>query len=278
MKTHRLVFTAIIVFTFTTMIACAFSSTATPTGSSNSPATLVSSTIESSTATPAAVSPTATSIASSSGGCTNAYFPVSTVATWSYSSSGGYKGDYTYIRTMADVSDTGFTTSDQYSTGVKWTAKWNCQNGNLAALDAGPESLILATSDYTITSSSVTATGYSIPATFNNGNTWSEEITIIGSVVNSAGKTINGQIVVNLDCTAAGTDTITVPAGKFDTVTATCSKKVDVSSTNNGKTTQLGTNQEEITDWYAKSVGFVKSVATGGSNNETIVLTKYKQP
>ena len=28
--------------------------------------------------------------------------------------------------------------------------------------------------------------------------------------------------------------------------------------------------------WYAKGVGFVKSVASGGSDNETIVLTQYK--
>jgi hypothetical protein len=43
----------------------------------------------------------------------------------------------------------------------------------------------------------------------------------------------------------------------------------------NNKSTLLGSNTENITYWYAKDVGLIQSIATGGSNNETVVLTQY---
>ena len=247
--------------------------TAVPTISVPTPAAAVPAT---SVPTPAAAAPTTAASTSASGGCANAYFPVASGASWSYSSTGSGIGDYTYTHTITTVSDTGFTTNYQFSTGVNSTVKWNCQDGNLAALDAGAESFTMSTSKVKMTSNSVTADGYNIPATFDTGKTWSENVTVDGTVQASATQTVNSQIVSQISCTAAGADTITVPAGKFDTVKATCTKKVVVSAIVQGKAQPLNTNQENITYWYAKGVGFVQSVATGGSDNETIVLTQYK--
>ncbi len=216
--------------------------------------------------------------ASANGACTNAYFPVSSGTSWSYSSSGSPLGAYTYTRTVTDLGNKGFTTSDQYSTDVNALIKWKCQNGNLAALDSGAGSLSMTTSKLTMTSNSITAEGYNIPASFDVGATWSEKVTVNGTVVGSNTQKVNTQIVTQVNCTAAGADTITVPAGKFDTVKVTCSETIAISALMQGTPMPTGAPvTKSITDWYAKGVGLVQSIKVGGSTGtETIVLTKYK--
>jgi hypothetical protein len=229
------------------------------------------------TSTPAAAEPTASALASASGGCTNAYFPVISGASWSYSSQGGTLGAYTFTRTTTPVSDKSFTINSQSSKGGSSSIAWNCQDGNLTALDAGAESLLMATPKYKVTTTSVKAEGDTIPASLDAEKTWTYTVTATGSIEDtSTAKTVDGQIVAQFNCSTAGADTITVPAGKFDTLKAICIKNVVLSSIVNGKTSLVGTNKETITYWYAKGVGFIQSIATGGINNETIVLTQYK--
>ena len=227
---------------------------------------------------PTVVVPTQAANAAVSGGCANTYFPVPSGANWAYSSTGGALGAFTYTWTVAAVSDTGFTTDIQSSLGANSTVKWNCQDGNLAALDGGSGSLSITTSKVTVTSDSITADGYNIPASFDTGNTWSEKVTT-DSTVKSGTKTEQSQLVSQLDCTAAGTDTVTVPSGTFETVKVTCNETIAVSALVQGTAIPAGNPvAETITDWYAKGVGLVKSVKTVTStgSSETIVLTQYK--
>ncbi len=284
MEKRRLYLIASNILLIAILAACSSSTPSAAPGSTTVPATLAANTAAPSnttapTNTPAptnTAAPAATSSTSGSGGCANAYYPVASGATWSYASTGSGIGNYTYTQTITTASDTGFTTSEQFSTGVNATVKWNCQAGNLAVLDAGANSFNMSTSKITLTSDSTTADGYNIPSSFASGKTWSEKVTTMGSVNSNGTKMGDSQITMQLSCTAAGTDTITVPAGKFDTVKATCTKSVVVSYTLQGTAVPLGSNQESITYWYAKGVGFVQSIATGGSDNETIVLTQYK--
>jgi hypothetical protein len=248
---------------FAVVAACSTSPAGSSNGSTGSPAAATSQ-------------PTSTS---ASGECTNDYFPVSSGTTWSYSSGGGVLGDYTYSWTVADVSDAGFTTNDQSSlgTGTTSSVKWNCQGGNLAALDSGSNSLSLSTSKVIMTSTSVTAEGFNIPASFKSGNTWSEKVTAKGTVV-SATKTVDVQIDSDLACSIAGDDTITVPAGTFDAVKTTCSDMVSVSELNQGTPMPAAApSTVNITNWYAKGVGLLKSVrvSTAGGT-ATSMLTQYK--
>jgi hypothetical protein len=223
-----------------------------------------------------AAAPTQPASPTGSGNCANAYFPVTTGTSWSFASSGGNRGSYTYTRTITAASDNGFTTNDQYSTGVNATYKWNCQNGNLAALDAGAQSFDMTTLHGKLTSNSIVSEGYNIPATFDSGKTWNEKVTILGTMVYNNTKSVATQIVNQTSCTTGSADSVSVPAGKFDAITANCSKNLIVSATVLGKSVQLAANHENITLWYAKGVGIVKSAATGGANNETVVLTQYK--
>ncbi len=286
MDPRRLHFIVTNILLIVILAACAQSTASSPSATTSSTAasspfpttgSTATSSPSGSTGSTATSSPSgSTGSITASGACTNAYYPVPSGASWSYASSGSTSvGDYTYTRTVSAVSDAGFTTSDQYSTGVNWVVKWTCQDGNLAALDTGPGTASMKTSNVNMTTGSATADGYNIPATFDTGKTWSEKVTL-NETANSNGKSANSQIVAQINCSAGGAATITVPAGKFDTVTATCNKTVTVSAIIQGKTMQLATNTENITYSYAKGVGFVKSVAAGGTDNETIVLTQYK--
>ena len=255
--------------------ACALSPASTQSVSTSAPAgnTALPAQPES---TPTIPAPTQPAPASAAGGCANAYFPVSSGNSWSYASSGNNLGAYTYTWTVASVSDTGFSTRDQYSTGVNAVIKWKCHDGNLAALDAGSNSLILTTSKVKVTSTSIAAEGYNVPTSFETGKTWSEKLTI-GSEITSGTRVVNSQIVEQFNCSAAGADSVTVPAGTFNAVKTTCAETMIVSALMQGTAVPAGTTVNvSITDWYAKGVGLVKSVRTGStSGTETIVLTQY---
>lgn len=210
--------------------------------------------------------------ASAGGGCANAYYPVASGDSWSYASNtttpdGTPASSYTYTTTITAVSDKGFTTSTQASTGADTTVGWNCQGGNLAVLDVG--GVTSTTSKIKLNFNAVSADGYNIPATFDTGTTWSETITATATITASAGRTVNSQIASQSNCTAAGAEKISLPVGNFDTVKATCIKTVVVSVVVQGKVMPVSTIQESVTDWYAKSVGLVKSVAMIGTVDPT---------
>jgi hypothetical protein len=245
--------------------ACSFSTASKPAANTGAPA--------------AATNPPATN-PPASGGCTNAYFPTTSGSNWSYSSRGSVLGDYTFTRTEADVSDSAFTMNDLTSLGggTSSSVKWNCQNGNLAALDSGAASLSVSTSNVKITSTSVTADGYNVPNTFVAGTTWAEKVTVIGAV-QSGTRSLNSQIVSNLNCSAAGSESITVAAGKFDTVKASCTETIGVSELVKATPVPAGAPSNlDITNWYAKGVGLVKSVRVNNTtgNTTTVELTQYK--
>jgi cell division ATPase FtsA len=177
------------------------------------------------------------------------------------------------------VSDTGFTINDltTLGAGTSSSVKWNCKNGNLAALDSGAGSLSVSTSKVQITSTSITADGYNVPNTFAAGTTWSEKVTVIGTVQTGT-RTLDSQIAANLNCTAAGAESITVLAGTFDTVKATCTETIGVSELVNATPIPAGAPSTlDITDWYAKGVGLVKSVRVNNTSTATATseLTQY---
>ncbi len=218
--------------------------------------------------------------APASGGCSNTYFPTSSGSTWSYSSRGSALGPYTYTNTVADVSDTGFTVNmlSSLAQGTNSSVKWNCQNGNLAALDAGAGSLSVSTSKVKITSTSITADGFNVPNTFASGTTWSEKVTIIGTV-QTGSRTLDSQIAADLNCTATGAESITVPAGTFDTVKATCTETIGIAEIIQATPIPAGAPSTlDITNWYAKGIGLVKSVRVNNTagGTTTVELTQYK--
>jgi hypothetical protein len=264
------------------LAACNLTSASSPSGTKTSAtATRVISTAPTpggAEVTPLAGSPTLSTSASGSGGCVNAYFPVSSGATWSYASTGSVVGDYTYTRTLSGLSDTGFTTSDAFS-GVTRTVTWSCDRGNLTSLASGSSGTLVSGSSMKLTIDSANATGYVIPNTFTDGKTWSEDLTLNGTL--DDGNTTKGTMVseAKTDCTTAGSESVKVPAGTFDTVKITChsNQVATVTLTVGGSTGPVTTIQDSI-QWYARGVGMVQTVNSGDAGSETILLTSYSIP
>jgi hypothetical protein len=84
---------------------------------------------------------------------------------------------------------------------------------------------------------------------------------------------------VNTACTTAGTESVKVPAGTFDTVKITCQSNqvATVTLTVGGSTGPITTIQDS-TQWYARGVGLVQTVNSGDAGSETIQLTSYSIP
>ena len=207
--------------------------------------------------------------------CTNLYYPVSSGASWSYSSSGSVIGNYTYVHSITALSATGFTSSDQFNSGIRHTIQWNCQDGNLTALDTGLSAGSIANSKMKMTPDSVSADGYNIPAVFDTGKTWTEKVEISGSLALNGGIVGSSQNVAILNCRAAGNEAVVVPAGSFDTVKVTCTANFVNNTALEGVQGQPVSDTDSSIDWYARGVGLVKSLSTGADGTETIVLTHY---
>jgi hypothetical protein len=176
---------------------------------------------------------------------------------------------------ISDLSGAGFTMDYKASTGVDATIKWTCQGGNLTALDAGTSGgLSVSTSNVQIKSDSVKVTGYNLPASFGPGSTW----TITESVdatASAAGKSVDSQLAYTLNCSYGDAESVTVPAGTFSALKANCTKDSTMSAVVSGKSMQLNDTKENVTYWYVKGVGQVKTVYSGGKDDQTVVLEKY---
>ena len=171
----------------------------------------------------------------------------------------------------------GHTTSYRFSTGVTWADKWNCQDGSRAELGGWPGGATMSAEGAQMGGTGAGVAGFKVPADSTAGETWSEAVTVTGTVKSGA-RTAIFQVSSQVNCTAMGADSVTVPAGTFDADKAGCVRNVAVPALVQGRAMQVGANLENVTNGYAGGAGFVKPVATGGKNNEPGVLTGYEMP
>jgi len=197
-------------------------------------------------------------------------------ATWNYSFSGATPGDFT--RSVTAVTTDGFTDQDVFTSGITRTGEWKCDHGALIALqpDGGSSGTVQA-NNVTASFKTTDMNGITFPATTNIGDTWTQKFTLEGT------ESINGLEIpakneTALSCTVGNTESVTVPAGTFDTIRMDCKTDINITVTVNGVTvpTSISTTS---TMWYASGVGLVKSDnAITGTENNTIELTAYTIP
>jgi len=268
MKTERLSISVINLILIVTLAAC------NSTTQGNATATADLSTIAPSQPT---ITAGATTQPTKSSGCANPYFPTSAGATWTYATSSSMAPDNTTKRTITSINATGFTTEDASAPDINVQIQWNCKDGNLAMLQSAR---ITLSNDATVLGiTSVDSSGYLIPAVISDGMTWSETLKIIGTgEVNGTTKMIQHNDT-QIDCTAAGKESVTVQAGKFDALKVSCVYTITSLTEfqdQTGVSSPVITN-ETITDWFVVGVGSVKR-ETVGDISETAVLTSYSIP
>ncbi len=226
--------------------------------------------------TPSGASSAAPTIGGAPGACANPLYPVVPGATWNYSMTGDVTSDFT--RSITDVKADGFTDQDIFSSGVTRTGEWRCDNGALTALQ--PEAAVsgsVQTQNLNAQFHTTQNSGVTLPANVRPGDTWTQNVTIEGTVP-VGGQNADAKNAAAINCTAAASESVTVKAGTFDAVRTDCKVDMQITITMNGVDVPTSLSSTS-TAWYAPGVGMVKTVtAVTSGPGSTIELAAYQIP
>jgi len=179
--------------------------------------------------------------------CENPFYPVSDEATWFFSISTGENA----IHTMS-ADDFGKFTIRVEAANSTFTIDGQCDSEGITIMNV-PGAQTTYSGEYgNSTVSTVTVSGVSLPNDINQGEQWTQIITVTTDL---------GTSVIETNYTAVGFENITVPAGDFYAL------KVEQS----GYVTMFGQKVEmHGFNWYAEGVGPVKSEMDGAPSIELV--------
>lgn len=238
--------------------------------------------IDVNTSTPEAAAPTidaptsTSSPAGASSACSNPYMPVVVGATWNYKLTGPAPDTFTH--TVLSVEETSFVEQDVFSVGVTRQGTWNCENGNLIALDppSGASASVNTENNVAVDFQTTNVSGVTLPAAINPGDTWSQSLTLEGTQsLNGTDYPVSNQLTS--DCKAIGMESVTVEAGTFDAMRVECQTSMKL-SIQLGETPAENTLNLGGTNWYVQGVGLVKTLTTGLGFDSTVELVSYNIP
>ncbi len=212
--------------------------------------------------------------------CTNVYYPVRQGATWTYKSTGGPAGEYSFMDTITSARENGFTLTTQIGDLTR-TQEWTCNADGLAALQlGGAPAAMLNSQNIQLNLDISNATGVTFPSQINPGDEWQQTMNVTGNVTmmnQEADATGNAQ----MNFSAMGNESVTVPAGTFDALKVAVDVTLNVDATYEGITLPVSFSGE-YTYWFAPGVGWVKSSGTGNvlgsSFTDTTELQSYSIP
>jgi hypothetical protein len=216
---------------------------------------------------PGGEKPTAAAAATESSGgatgtglCSNDFFPVVVGASWTYSSEGSL-GPTTWTSTITDVSESGFTMTNQYDE-LTATQQWSCTAEGLAALEygGGPEATLTA-SGVQGTFETTDTSGVSFPTHIAAGDTWSQSFTIHGDMQLSADQSGTADGTVTQSFNAVGLETVETAAGSFEGMRVDAAINFDLQITVQGISVPI-TFASTMSNWWVQGVGWVKSDST----------------
>ena len=208
--------------------------------------------------------------------CNNPYMPVVVGATWNYKLTGPTSDTFTH--SILSVEESSFVEQDVFDVGVTRQGTWNCENGNLIALDppSGASANIDTENNVSVDFETKDLSGVTIPATINAGDTWSQSLTLEGTqTINDVSFPASNQLTS--DCTAIGVESVTVEAGTFDAMRVECQTTMNLSLSMGDIPIQSTLNLTG-TNWYVENVGLVKTLTTGMGLDSTTELVSYNIP
>jgi hypothetical protein len=210
-----------------------------------------------------------------SGACANAYMPVVMGATWNYKMTGSMPD--TFTRSIVTAGESGFTDEDTFGTGVTRQGKWNCENGDLIALNpSNGNSASVNAENVSVDFQTTALSGVTLPATVAPGDAWDQTLTLEGT------ETVNDLVIpakneFTNSCKAIGIESVTVEAGTFDAMRLECLTTMKITITMQETPIQTTLTMNGVS-WYAQKVGMVKSISTGEGMDSTIELISYSIP
>lgn len=209
--------------------------------------------------------------------CDNPYSPVIVGATWTYDLKGPVPD--TYIHSIVSIDGNTFVEQDVFGTGVTRQGQWNCENGNLIALNPsdGGSSNVSTESGVSVDFQTTELKGITLPATINVGDTWSQELFLEGTqTIDGTSYPASNRLVSS--CTAIGVESVTVPAGTFDAMKTECVTTMNLSLEFQQGNPLQTTLELKAENWYASGVGLVKTISLGSGLDSVIELVSYSIP
>jgi len=231
---------------------------------------------------PEPVEPTPTNQPESDEGeiCFNPLYPVKAGATWTYASSGSFEGDYRFTDTITEVRQDGFTLTSQFDELTR-TQEWACNPEGLTSLTFGGGAAAgITTSGVQMDLTTSNIQGVNLPKTVNPGDQWNYSLDFEGTL-EITGNSADVQGTADYTFNAIGEESVTVPAGTFDTMKIHVEMVLDMQITFSGINTPAEfTSSSDV--WFAPGVGWVKTSGSGDimgtAYNETIELQSYDIP
>lgn len=254
--------------------ASAATATSIPPTVGPSPTTAPTNTVPPPTATlaptTAASSPITVAAASTGGNCDNVYYPVHQGATWVYKTTLSSTAPITTTESDSNVTSTSFVrtiTSNKGAIQLHWT----CTASGLTQGELNPGNASLSFHLKVLKASGITLP----PADqWTAGKTWKAtyQVTMQSSpVAGAAAAVVTGGGTMTMTDKILGKESVTVPAGTYDAWKVSSTLVENLSMKMNGRAVPVKT-QIAGTNWYARNVGEVKSIISGGST----VLVSYK--
>lgn len=221
-----------------------------------------------------------TQVQESEGLCANPLFPVKLGATWTYAGTGSFAGDYSFTDTITAVREDGFSLNTQFDDLAR-TQEWTCKPEGLASLTFGGGAAggIFANGmQMELTTSNVQ--GVNLPKMVTVGDQWTYSLDFEGEMQISD-TPAQAQGSATFAFSAAGEESVTVPAGTFNAMKIHTDMTLTMQITFSGITTPVTfTSPTDL--WFAPGVGWVKAASTGDllgtPLNETIELQSYNIP
>ncbi|MCA1900321.1 MAG: hypothetical protein LDL50_06395 [Chloroflexi bacterium] len=209
------------------------------------------------------------------GECANPYLPVVTGASWSYKMTGSASD--TFTRSIVAVDEKSFTDQDVFDVGVARQGKWECESGNLKALNpSNGVSSSVNTENLAVDFQTTASSGVTLPAAIRPGDAWEQALTLEGS------QTVDGlEMPAKNDlkntCKAVGLESVSVEAGTFNAMRVECVTTMSLSLNMQGVPLDMTLTLNGI-NWYAENIGMVKSTSSGQGFESVIELLSYSIP
>lgn len=239
--------------------------TATPTAVPAAPPT------ETPTATPEpTVAPEPTeAAATASGPCFNTFFPIVDGASWTYNTTGA--GASTYTRSVADVSDDGFTlTHTTGGSSIPLSFDYTCNEGGLVSSTLGG---LPSMAGFSLEVTSFSGANFPPADQWEVGASWSASYTVEGTgTVEGIDVAVNGEITTAYEIVSE--ESVEVPAGTFDAykVDSTLTQRLNMSMGGVSMPMEMAISSS---DWYVEGIGQVKTM-TYGDFASTTELVSYE--
>lgn len=208
--------------------------------------------------------------------CDNPIYPVKQNATWTYFNTGGPNGNFSYTDTITEVRPDGFTLTSTFE-GLTRTQNWACESGGLKALEyGGGPTAAITTQTANMEFNTLQVTGVSLPKEIVSGMQWLYSLTLEGSAVMPDGSQTNSSGTFSVTMQEMGNETVTVPAGTFETIKFQATITLDIVGEFQGIQVPMRITGSTIT-WFAPNVGQVKAISNSDFGGSPFTITTELQ-